>query len=134
MCVFQLQEKNENMKEQVDELWERIHNLWNRLELEESERQDFESCHKGHKHSILSGLKDEILRCEQLKFANLQRFVEGARKELTEQWNRCYFSQQQREAFPHYHEGTVLVKVYHLLFFRAGHWDAVLLKHAPIHG
>jgi protein regulator of cytokinesis 1 len=95
------------MRQEVDDLWERIHSLWNRLDLPDVERTEFESRHPGHKSSILSSLRDEILRCEQLKFANLQRFVEGARKELVEQWNKCYFSKEQRDAFHPYYNGTV---------------------------
>ncbi|KAK7110254.1 hypothetical protein V1264_014161 [Littorina saxatilis] len=104
--LHDLERKNHNLVQQVKDLWARIHSLWDRLELEESERTDFESRHQGHKHSILSGLRDEVLRCEQLKFANLQRFVEGARRELVDWWNRCYFSKSQRDAFPAYHDET----------------------------
>lgn len=105
VMLVQLQRKNRELQQQEQELWARIHNLWDRLELTDDERTDFESCHKGHKHSVLSALRDEIQRCEQLKYANMQRFVEGARRELVDLWNRCYFSKEQRDAFLPYHDG-----------------------------
>ena len=105
LMLVQLQRKNRELQQQEQELWARIHNLWDRLELTEDERADFESRHKGHKHSVLSALRDEIQRCEQLKYANMQRFVEGARRELVDLWNRCYFSKEQRDAFLPYHDG-----------------------------
>ena len=121
LLFLQLQKKNQELKQQEKDLWARIHNLWDRLELTEAERTDFESRHKGHKHSVLSALRDEILRCEQLKYANMQRFVEGARRELVDLWNRCYFSKEQRDAFLPYHDGrckmtTGVLEVQHWSF------------------
>ncbi|XP_076435249.1 protein regulator of cytokinesis 1-like isoform X3 [Babylonia areolata] len=104
--LHDLERKNRELKQQVEDLWVRIHALWDRLELPQPERTEFESRHAGHKHSVLSGLRDEILRCEQLKFENLQRFIEGARRELVDCWNQCYFSKEQRDAFVHYLDET----------------------------
>ena len=50
-------------------------------------------------------LKAEISRCEKLKFDNIQRFVEGMRKEIVEWWDKCFYSREQREQFTSYFNG-----------------------------
>lgn len=86
--------------------------LWERLGIPQSERAEFESKHPGHKNSVAASLREEILRCEQLKYDNLQHFVEGMRRELVDWWKRCYFSKEQRDTFLPYLEGQQ-----RLLFF-----------------
>lgn len=95
----ELEEEKESMKKKVDELWDRLHVLWDRLDIGESERVNFSKGKEGVKEPVLISLKEEIARCEKLKFENIQRFVEGMRKELTEWWDKCYYSQQQRSSF-----------------------------------
>ncbi|KAK7508500.1 hypothetical protein BaRGS_00000066 [Batillaria attramentaria] len=95
----ELDRKNKELVHTVDDLWIRVRSLWDRLELEEAERKDFESRHQGHKHSVVSALQGELIRCEHLKYANLQRFVEATRRELIDWWGRCYFSKEQRDNF-----------------------------------
>lgn len=51
-------------------------------------------------------LKVEIAKCEKLKFDNIQRFVEGMRKEIVEWWDKCFFSREQREDFTAYFNGN----------------------------
>ncbi|KAL8613110.1 hypothetical protein ACOMHN_035051 [Nucella lapillus] len=104
--LHDLEKKNRELTQRVEDLWVRIHALWDRLELPEPERTEFQSQHAGYKHSVLSGLRDEIMRCEQLKHENLQRFIEGARRELVDCWNQCYFSKEQRDAFLPYLDET----------------------------
>ena len=55
-----MQRNNEALQEQMRDLWVRVRALWDRLELEEAERQEFESSHQGHKTGVLAGLRKEV--------------------------------------------------------------------------
>ena len=52
-------------------------------------------------------LKEEIRRCEELMVANIKQVIEATRNELVEWWDKCYFSQQQREAFKPFFSGML---------------------------
>ncbi|XP_025096638.1 protein regulator of cytokinesis 1-like isoform X3 [Pomacea canaliculata] len=100
----ELEKKNRELHQTVQDLWTRVRALWERLGIPQSERAEFESKHPGHKNSVAASLREEILRCEQLKYDNLQHFVEGMRRELVDWWKRCYFSKEQRDTFLPYLE------------------------------
>jgi len=51
-------------------------------------------------------LKEEIRRCEHLKRQTVEREVYKARAELTELWEKCYMSQEQRTAFSAFSDGS----------------------------
>ena len=44
-------------------------------------------------------LQEEILRCEELKAANIRQVIEGARRQLHEWWDKCFFTEEQRNVF-----------------------------------
>ncbi|XP_076461912.1 protein regulator of cytokinesis 1-like isoform X2 [Babylonia areolata] len=99
-----LERKNKELQQEAEDLWTRIHGLWDRIELPEEERAEFTSGHKGHGRGVMTGLRAEVDRCEQLKHSNLRLFVEGTRREIAEWWDHCYYSQTQRDAFEPYQE------------------------------
>ncbi|XP_062612048.1 protein regulator of cytokinesis 1-like isoform X3 [Saccostrea cucullata] len=100
--LTELEEQKEDLEKEVGDLWERIVCLWDRLEISEAERSHFRSDKAGIKPPVIEALKAEIARCEKLKFDNIQRFVEGMRKEIVEWWDKCFYSRQQREDFTAY--------------------------------
>jgi hypothetical protein len=59
-----------------------LHVLWDRLDIGDSERVNFTTGKEGVKDPVVVALEEEISRCEKLKLENIQRFVEGMRKEL----------------------------------------------------
>ncbi|XP_012944498.1 protein regulator of cytokinesis 1 isoform X3 [Aplysia californica] len=98
----ELQKKNQEMKKEAAGLWDHLKALWNRLETPDIDREEFELNKEGHSKSVIAALRAEIETCEQLKFQNMQKFVLGIRNELVTWWDKCYFSQEQRNAFKHY--------------------------------
>ncbi|XP_056006579.1 protein regulator of cytokinesis 1-like isoform X3 [Ostrea edulis] len=102
VLLTELEEQKEDMQKEVGDLWERIDCLWDRLEISEAERSQFRKDKSGFKPSLIETLKAEIARCEKLKFENIQRFVEGMRKEIVEWWDKCFYSREQRENFTAY--------------------------------
>ena len=51
-------------------------------------------------------LREEIVRCEQLKLQNIQQSVEAKRKELVSWWDRCFVLPENRAAFKPFYQGT----------------------------
>ena len=46
--------------------------------------------------SVIGRLKEEISRLEELKRANIEKFINNIRNELDTLWTDCYYSEQQR--------------------------------------
>ncbi|XP_069139804.1 protein regulator of cytokinesis 1-like isoform X1 [Argopecten irradians] len=99
----ELEELVEDLKQESVKMWQRIHVLWDRLDISSDDRAVFSEGKEGVKPAVIQALKQEITRCEKLKYEHMQRFVESTRRELVEWWDKCYFSQQQRAAFKHFH-------------------------------
>jgi len=51
-------------------------------------------------------MKEEMRRCEHLKRQTVGREVYKARTELTEFWDKCYVSQEQRATFLPFYDGS----------------------------
>ncbi|KAF1981247.1 hypothetical protein K402DRAFT_398686 [Aulographum hederae CBS 113979] len=72
-----------------------IEDLWNRLGIEEPERKQFLSRHRGVGMSVLNDFESELDRLNELKRQNLHLFVEDARCRLQELWDSLYFSEEE---------------------------------------
>jgi hypothetical protein len=49
--------------------------------------------------SVIQRLEAEVERLEELKKANIEKFVINLRDELHQLWDECYYSEQQRCLF-----------------------------------
>ncbi|XP_072201308.1 protein regulator of cytokinesis 1 isoform X2 [Excalfactoria chinensis] len=87
------------------ELRSRITELWERLKVPEEERESFAVHMTGSKAKTREALKLEVDRLEELKLQNMKSVVQAIRTELAEYWDKCFYSQEQRDAFsPYYNE------------------------------
>lgn len=50
-------------------------------------------------------LQNEVQRLEVLKMQSMKSVVEAIRGEIKEFWAKCFYSQEQQEAFTSYHSG-----------------------------
>jgi hypothetical protein len=50
----------------------------------------------GHSSSVIRRLEEEISRLEEIKKANIEKFVTNLRNELHRLWDDCYYSEKQR--------------------------------------
>jgi len=82
---------------------EKIESLYERLRLDMSEKYKFLSLHQGHGKSVLSEMRLEIDRLEEIKKANLEQFINNLRNELHAIWDECFYSPDQREDFQALH-------------------------------
>ena len=57
---------------------------------------------------LFDQLNDELQRMEVLKLQNLKSFTEVIRAEVVLLWDKCFYSQEQRQSFTAYCDGKWL--------------------------
>lgn len=98
-----LEERRNINQKMAMEAVEKLDSLYERLELDTNDKFSFLSAHEGHSPSVLHKLRLEIARLEEIKKANIEKFVTVLRNELHKSWDDCFYSQQQRNAFEPLH-------------------------------
>ena len=105
--------KNQKM---VMEAVEKIDNLYDRLQMEMNDKFQFLAENQvwslyhlciniyslslqGHSPSTIRSLRTEIIRLEEIKKANIEKFVNNLRNELHCLWDKCFYSPDQRNNF-----------------------------------
>ncbi|XP_047485249.1 protein regulator of cytokinesis 1-like isoform X2 [Penaeus chinensis] len=84
------------------ELHERIRLLCDRLGLDPGERDQFLATADGHTPSVLAKLRAELSRLQELKQQNMARFINQLRRELETWWEKCYITDEEKNAFSPY--------------------------------
>eukprot|EP00092_Neocalanus_flemingeri_P102604 GFUD01131245.1.p1 GENE.GFUD01131245.1~~GFUD01131245.1.p1 ORF type:complete len:662 (-),score=174.00 GFUD01131245.1:409-2394(-) len=87
----------------VMEAVERLDSLYERLQLEMNEKFQFLAENQGHSPSVIRNLHQEIDRLEEIKKANIEKFVNTLRNELHGLWDACFYSPDQRNDFSPLH-------------------------------
>jgi len=87
----------------VMEAVEKIDSLYERLQLDMNEKFHFLAETQGHSPSVISRLQSEINRLEEIKKANIEKFVNNLRNELHSLWDKCFYSPDQRNSFSPLH-------------------------------
>ncbi|KAF4792583.1 Protein regulator of cytokinesis 1 [Turdus rufiventris] len=87
------------------ELRTRIIALWERLQIPEEERESSAVHQSWSRVKTLRALQQEVDRLEELKLQNLKSVIQAIRTELADYWDKCFYSQEQRDNFsPFYDE------------------------------
>jgi len=94
--------KTRNMRTTMEAV-EKLDSLYERLQLEMREKFDFLAEHPGHGPSTIAVLHKEIARLEEIKKANIEKFVNTLRNELHKLWDDCFYSPEQRNRFSPLH-------------------------------
>lgn len=50
-------------------------------------------------------LQQEVDRLEELKLQNMKSVIQAIRAELADYWDKCFYSQEQRESFSPFYDG-----------------------------
>ncbi|XP_062357104.1 protein regulator of cytokinesis 1 isoform X3 [Cinclus cinclus] len=87
------------------ELRTRIVALWERLQIPEEERESSAVHLSWSRVKTKRALQQEVDRLEELKLQNMKSVIHAIRAELADYWDKCFYSQEQRENFsPFYDE------------------------------
>merc|ERR1719481_2479916 len=87
----------------VMEAVEKIDRLYERLQLDMNEKFHFLAETQGHSPSVISRMQQEIDRLEEIKKANIEKFVNTLRNELHKLWDECFYTPEQRNVFSPLH-------------------------------
>ncbi|KFZ65269.1 Protein regulator of cytokinesis 1, partial [Podiceps cristatus] len=86
------------------ELRSRIVALWERLQVPVEERESFAVHMAGSRAKTRKALQLEVDRLEELKLQNMKSVIQAIRAELADYWDKCFYSQEQREGFSPYYD------------------------------
>lgn len=50
-------------------------------------------------------LQDELDRLQELKMQNIKNVIEVIRTEIKSYWDKCFYGEEQRQAFVSYYDG-----------------------------
>ncbi|XP_044516081.1 protein regulator of cytokinesis 1-like [Gracilinanus agilis] len=87
-----------------EELYSQIQKLWDILQVPYEEREALATLMTGSVTKRRKALQSEVNRLEELRIQNLKKVIELIRKELARYWRKCFYSQEQREAFTPYYD------------------------------
>ncbi|XP_069840326.1 protein regulator of cytokinesis 1 isoform X2 [Dendropsophus ebraccatus] len=103
--LFQLEEQIRQNKALCEELRAKVKELWDRLQIPEEEREALAVHMSESKGKNIQALQEEVDRLQELKLQNIKNVIEVIRTELSAYWDKCFYSNEQREAFaPFYDE------------------------------
>ncbi|XP_072725256.1 uncharacterized protein [Ciconia boyciana] len=86
------------------ELRSRIIALWERLQVPVEERESSAVHVIGSRAKTRKALQLEVDRLEELKLQNMKSVIQAIRAELADYWDKCFYSQEQREGFSPYYD------------------------------
>ncbi|XP_007479365.2 protein regulator of cytokinesis 1-like isoform X1 [Monodelphis domestica] len=87
-----------------EELHFQIQKLWDILQVPYEERKALATLMTRSVAKRRKALQSEVDRLEKLRIQNLKKVIEPIRKELALYWGKCFYSQEQRDAFTPYYD------------------------------
>ncbi|CAH1966573.1 unnamed protein product [Acanthoscelides obtectus] len=84
-----------NVKEEIAESWTKLKEMWDMLDIELLEQHKFKEAHQGNSLDVLEALRVEIGRCNELKKANIEKFITLLRQQIQEMWQKCHVTEEE---------------------------------------
>ncbi|XP_062859828.1 protein regulator of cytokinesis 1a isoform X2 [Trichomycterus rosablanca] len=81
----------------------RIVELWERLQIPQEERDSVAEHMQSSRKKNMDSLHTELERLEELKMKNIKSVIETIRAEIACLWEKCFYSQDQTQAFISYY-------------------------------
>uniref|UniRef100_A0A8D3CXZ5 Protein regulator of cytokinesis 1-like n=1 Tax=Scophthalmus maximus TaxID=52904 RepID=A0A8D3CXZ5_SCOMX len=104
ILLSQLQDRKAEKELRCSALRTKIQELWERLQIPEEEREALSEHMVKSKKKNVEALQAEVQRLEVLKMQSMKSFIEAIRAEIALFWERCFYSQEQQQAFVAYHD------------------------------
>ncbi|XP_019495766.1 PREDICTED: protein regulator of cytokinesis 1 isoform X1 [Hipposideros armiger] len=102
--LLQLEMRKSQNEAVCEGLRAQIQELWDRLQIPAEEREAVAMVMTGSKAKVKKALQLEVDRLEELKMQNMKKVIEAIRVELAQYWDRCFYSQEQRQGFAPYYD------------------------------
>ncbi|MEQ2220386.1 hypothetical protein ILYODFUR_004852 [Ilyodon furcidens] len=82
----------------------KIQELWERLQVPLEEREPLSEHMVNSKKKNIEALQAEVTRLEALKMHSMKSVIEAIRVEISVLWKKCFYSDEQQQAFTAYHD------------------------------
>lgn len=104
LLLGQLQEHKAENEHLCSAFRSKIQQLWERLQIPEEEREALSEHMVMSKKRNIEALQAEVQRLELLKMQSMTTVIGAIRAEIALFWERCFYSQEQQQAFVPYHD------------------------------
>jgi len=101
--LTELEERLKVNKKIVMDAVEKLDNLYERLQLDMNDKFQFLNEFRGNAPSNIRKLHLEVARLEEIKKANIGKFINTLREELHSVWDECFYTLEQRNDFKPLH-------------------------------
>lgn len=101
--LTRLEQQVEDSKEKAEELCMKLNVIWDYLDEPDEHRKHFMETHSGFSMPTINSLREELNRCEDIKKKNISKIVAKMRQVLTEEWEKCLISKDERDKFRPFH-------------------------------
>ncbi|KAM4553471.1 protein regulator of cytokinesis 1-like [Fundulus diaphanus] len=98
-----------------------IKELWERLQVPQEEREALAEHMVNSKKKNLEALQAEVERLEVLKMQSMKSVIETIRAEIAVLWTKCFYSNEQQQAFSAYHDEDFTEELLSLHEAEVGH-------------
>ncbi|CAJ1056501.1 protein regulator of cytokinesis 1-like isoform X2 [Xyrichtys novacula] len=103
LLLSQLHEQKAENELRCSALRIKMQELWERLQIPQEEREALSEHMVKSKKRDIEALQVEVQRLEVLKMQSMRSVIEAIRAEIALFWERCFYSQEQQQAFVSYH-------------------------------
>ncbi|XP_042352314.1 protein regulator of cytokinesis 1-like [Plectropomus leopardus] len=104
LLLSQLQDRKTENELRCSAFRTKIQELWERLQIPQEEREALSDHMVMSKKRNIEALQAEVQRLEVLKMQSMKSVTEAVRAEIALFWERCFYSQEQQQAFAAYHD------------------------------
>lgn len=129
---LQLQDRRAELQDQVRLIQDQVQSLWNRLELPQNQQSMFLQNLPQKTSPRLQQLQQELQRVQQLWEDGLRAVCSRTRVQVSELWDKCFCSEEQRLDFTLYHSDQVSEQVLEALEAELQRLTQFYEEHRPI--
>ncbi|XP_022612057.1 protein regulator of cytokinesis 1-like isoform X1 [Seriola dumerili] len=104
LLLSQLQERKAENERRCSAFRTKIQELWERLQIPQEEKEALSEHMVKSKKKNIEALQVEVQRLQVLKMQSMKSVIESIRAEIALFWERCFYSQEQQQAFIPYHD------------------------------
>ncbi|KAL6106603.1 prc1 [Pungitius sinensis] len=104
LLLSQLQRHKAENEQCCSAFRSKIQELWERLQIPQEEREAFSEHMVKTKKRNMEALQAEVQRLELLKMQSMKTVIETIRAEIALFWDKCFYSEEQRQLFVPYND------------------------------
>uniref|UniRef100_A0A3B4YXJ0 Protein regulator of cytokinesis 1a n=1 Tax=Seriola lalandi dorsalis TaxID=1841481 RepID=A0A3B4YXJ0_SERLL len=104
LLLSQLQERKAENEHRCSAFRTKIQELWERLQIPQEEKEALSEHMVKSKKKNIEALQVEVQRLQVLKMQSMKSVIESIRAEIALFWERCFYSEEQQQAFIPYHD------------------------------